>query len=214
MELHVANPLVGAIRPLRMPACWTMIAVLSASSGGCGGRTSEVSAEGTSPTAAVADDSAADGGALGAAWWLVPGPCTYACSDPGACAGPCAAGQVPASCEPCPEGWTARPESRFECCLETSGAETPCYDQATVGETVAVAEKEASCFTAPGRDGTCGCTLPSVDGHSYAIECTTAGCSCIRDGQVVKTLPSLCPPAATTTMNSSVMNWVCGFPPM
>ncbi len=65
MEWYLTSLPVGAIRPLRMLACWTLIAVLSASSGGCGGRTSEVSPEGTSPTAAVADHSATDGGAQG-----------------------------------------------------------------------------------------------------------------------------------------------------
>lgn len=168
--------------------------------------------------------------------WHVPGPCAYQCGDAGACASPCLPGETPdpstpyvccadgecivrqvvpqgisASCPACPSGWTPRPDDPSFCCNPNGG----CYSQATGILDPNRGLNGGACF---GSTSACGCSVNSVDGHKYALSCNSGGCVCTKDGQRVKSLPSLCSTAnqsgAFDPPNDGYLLWACGFPPM
>jgi hypothetical protein len=90
------------------------------------------------------------------------------------------------------------------CCLNDN-----CYSPATGQIDVMVFAAGPVC---KGGDGTCGCSISSQDGHTYAVVCEAGGCSCERDGASVKSIAWLCP--ASGALDSGYMLWACGFPPI
>jgi hypothetical protein len=96
----------------------------------------------------------------------------------------------------------------FFCCMTVAGSD--CYSQATGITDVQVFAAGPTCS---GDGVRCGCTQASVDGHEYALTCTTAaGCTCTKDGITRKSLPDLCPTGGA--LDSNYLLWACGFPPL
>jgi hypothetical protein len=90
------------------------------------------------------------------------------------------------------------------CCLNDN-----CYSPATGAIDVSVFAMGPSC---QGGGGSCGCSLPSQDGHEYAVLCKAGACTCERDTTTVKTVAWLCP--ASGALDAGYLLWACGFPPI
>jgi hypothetical protein len=111
---------------------------------------------------------------------------------------------VSPTCPACPSPWIPKPGEPFFCCLDGN-----CYSQATGIIDLTTTFSTSSCS---GSASGCSCSLHSIDGHAYALTCSSAACSCTKDGAVVKSLPWLCPSAGA--LEASFVLWACGFPPI